>query len=243
MERRSVTDTRGDDNEIVKLLQGAARFKTDVAFCALFETGHSDANQVREGVSQFPRDMMVSSLMPNAEIHTARLTLRPYALTDIADLVRLAGAREVAATTLRIPHPYTEQDARDFIAANGGSSSPETRFAITRQNDGQFCGGIGFRVDEAQHHGELGYWLGVPYWGQGYATESARSMVDYGFDTLGLHRIYASYVTHNVASGRVLRKIGMRHEGLMREHVCKWGTFYDIDCYGILKADWEQLAR
>jgi RimJ/RimL family protein N-acetyltransferase len=168
--------------------------------------------------------------MPNAEIHTARLILRPYAPTDIEDLVRLAGASEVAATTLRIPHPYTEQDARDFIATCAGASSPETRFAITRKSDRHLCGGIGLRVNEAHHHAELGYWLGVPYWGQGYATESAQAVLHYGFETLGLHRVYASYVTHNVASGRVLRKIGMQHEGLMREHTCKWGTFYDIEC-------------
>jgi RimJ/RimL family protein N-acetyltransferase len=176
--------------------------------------------------------------MPSSELHTDRLILRPYALTDITDLVRLAGTREVAATTLRIPHPYTEQDARDFLA-KCAEPSAEPRFAITRRSDGQFCGGIGLRVDEAQHHAELGYWLGVPYWGQGYATESGRAVLDYGFDTLGLHRIYASYVTPNVASGRVLRKISMRHEGLMREHICKWGTFYDIECYGILKSDRE----
>jgi len=187
--------------------------------------------------------MILIIRMPSSEIHTARLILRPYASTDIDGLVRLAGAREVAATTLRIPHPYTERDARDFIAASAGASLPETRFAITRKNGGELCGGIGFRVDEAQHHAELGYWLGVPYWGQGYATESAQALLNYGFDTLSLHRIYASYVTHNVASGRVLRKIGMRHEGLMREHVCKWGTFYDIECYGMLKTDWEQSAR
>jgi RimJ/RimL family protein N-acetyltransferase len=175
--------------------------------------------------------------MPGSDLQTARLILRSYALSDIADLVRLAGAREVAATTLRIPHPYTEQDARDFISAHAGNSSPETRFAITRKSDGQLCGGIGLRVDDALHHAELGYWLGVPYWGQGFATESAQAVLNYGFDTLGLHRIYASYVTHNVASGRVLRKIGMRREGLMREHTCKWGKFYDIECYGVLNSD------
>jgi [ribosomal protein S5]-alanine N-acetyltransferase len=175
--------------------------------------------------------------MTGSELHTARLILRPYTPTDIDDLVRLAGAREVAATTLRIPHPYTEQDAREFIATYAGKSAPETRFAITQKSDGQLCGGIGLRLDEPQHHAELGYWLGVPYWGKGYATESAEAMLTYGFGTLALHRIYASYVTHNVASGRVLRKIGMRHEGLMRQHICKWGTFYDIECYGILKSD------
>lgn len=175
-------------------------------------------------------------MFPNL-IQTARLTLRSYTSADIPDLVRLAGAREVAATTLRIPHPYTEQDAKDFIEAYAAKTAPETRFAITVTSDGQLCGGIGLRVDAPHQHAELGYWLGVPYWGQGYATEAARAILEYGFQTLGLHRIYASYVPHNVASGRVLQKIGMRREGLMRSHICKWGEFQDLECYGMLKTD------
>ena len=170
-------------------------------------------------------------------IQTARLTLRSYTSADIPDLIHLAGTREVAATTLRIPHPYTEQDAKDFIEACAAKTAPETRFAITLSSDGQLCGGIGLRMDEPHQHAELGYWLGVPYWGQGYATEAARAVIQYGFETLGLHRIYASYVPHNVASGRVLQKIGMRHEGLMRSHIYKWGEFQDLECYGMLKTD------
>jgi len=172
-------------------------------------------------------------------LETDRLVLRIHREEDLSTLVQLAGAREVAATTLRIPHPYTEQDAREFIAnceadANAGRV---TRFAITRRGDGQFCGGIGLRLDHAHHHAELGYWLGVPFWGQGYATEAAHAVVDYGFDALGLHRIYASHFAPNVASGGVLRKIGMRHEGCHRGHICKWDKFYDLECYGMLKSD------
>ncbi|PYX25889.1 MAG: GNAT family N-acetyltransferase [Acidobacteria bacterium] len=168
---------------------------------------------------------------------TERLVLRPYSLSDVEPLVRLAGAREVAATTLRIPHPYTEQDAKNFIATCQASTGDEARFAITLRTDGQFCGGTGLLLDAAHHHAELGYWLGVPFWGQGYATEAARAVLDYGFDVLNLHRIYASYLTHNVASGGVLRKIGMRYEGCLRGHICKWDTFHDLECYGMLKGD------
>jgi [ribosomal protein S5]-alanine N-acetyltransferase len=175
--------------------------------------------------------------MPPSSLHTARLTLRSYTSADIPDLVRLAGSREVAATTLRIPHPYTEQDAKNFIDAFAANSGPETRFAITRKSDGQLCGGIGLRMDESHKHAELGYWLGVPYWRQGFATEAARAMITYGFETLDLHRIYASFVSTNIASGRVLQKIGMHREGLMRGHICKWGEFQDLECYGMLKTD------
>jgi [ribosomal protein S5]-alanine N-acetyltransferase len=177
--------------------------------------------------------------MSNDSIRTDRLILRPYASMDVADLVKFAGAREVAATTLRIPHPYTEDDARSFIATcqHEAQRGPITRFAITRTEDGQFCGGIGLRMEDDHRRAELGYWLGVPFWGNGYASEAARAMIDYGFDKLHLNRIYASYVTHNVASGRILQKIGMRYEGCLRNHIRKWDKYYDLECYGMLKTD------
>src|ERR1700757_2206306 len=124
---------------------------------------------------------------------TERLVLRPYSLSDVEPLVRLAGAREVAATTLRIPHPYTEQDARNFIATYQASAGDEARFAITLRTDGQFCGGAGLRLDAAHHHAELGYWLGVPFWGQGYATEAAPAALGYGVVGVELHPHSASF--------------------------------------------------
>ena len=175
--------------------------------------------------------------MNSQTLVTARLLLRPYSLSDVPALVCLAGAREVAATTLRIPHPYTEQDARDFIAKYQSEAGPEKRFAITLRADGELCGGVGLRVDPSHQHAELGYWLGLPFWGRGYATEAARAMLDYGFEVLNLHRIYASYFAHNDPSGGVLRKIGMRYEGCLRAHICKWGTFHDLECYGLLRTD------
>jgi RimJ/RimL family protein N-acetyltransferase len=180
--------------------------------------------------------------MPTLQFHTARLTLRAYAPTDIPALVRLAGAPEVAATTLRIPHPYTEENAQQFIATcqEDSATGTITRFAISLRENPELCGGVGLRLDEAHHHAELGYWLGVAFWGKGYATEAAQAMLDYGFDTLNLHRIYASYYPENVASGQVLRKIGMRREGLMRGHIFKWGQFHDLECYGMLKSDWNE---
>lgn len=179
-------------------------------------------------------------------LHTERLTLRPYAQSDIPALMPLIGAREVAATTLRIPHPYTESYAREFIATaeQGLANGTELRAAIilrgSSAESGALCGGIGLRIEADHRRAELGYWIGVPYWGNGYATEASRALVKYGFQTLGLHRIYASYLTHNTASAGVLKKIGMKHEGRQRAHILKWGEFHDIEMYGILASDVEQ---
>ncbi len=92
-------------------------------------------------------------------------------------------------------------------------------------------------IESDHRHAELGYWIGVPYWGNGYATEAATAMVKYGFGTLGLHRIFAGHFTNNPASAGVLRKIGMRHEGCQRAHILKWGKFLDLEMYGMLASD------
>lgn len=170
-------------------------------------------------------------------LETERLRIRPYTEADISELVPLVGAREVAATTLRIAHPYTNQDARDFLEL---AREPDKLWlAMTLRADGRQIGGIGLRIEQPHRHAELGYWLGVSYWGHGYATEASREMLRYGFEDLGLQRIFATHFQHNPASGRVLKKIGMRYEGCQREHLLKWGQFVDSELYGILRREWE----
>jgi ribosomal-protein-alanine N-acetyltransferase len=170
-------------------------------------------------------------------LETARLKLRPYTEADIPELLPLIGTREVAATTLRIAHPYTEQDAKAFLEL---SKDPDKLWlAITLRSDNRQIGGIGLRVDKQHQHADLGYWLGVPFWGRGYATEAGTEILRYGFETLALHRIFASHFKHNPASGRILKKIGMKYEGCQREHLLKWDRFLDSELYGILRREWE----
>jgi len=170
-------------------------------------------------------------------LETERLKLRPYEEADIPELVSLVNHREVAATTLRIAHPYTEQDARGFLKL--AQDPDKIWLAITLRGDGQQIGGVGLRVDREHEHAELGYWLGVAFWGQGYATEASREMLRYGFEDLKLHRIFASHFGHNPASGQVLRKLGLRYEGCQRQHLRKWDRFVDSELYGVLRQEWE----
>ena len=172
-------------------------------------------------------------------LQTERLILRLHAPSDIPALMPLIGAREVAATTLRIPYPYTEPDAQDFIAGTQEEllNGSGLRLGIILRESDTLCGGVGLRIEPDHRRAELGYWIGVPHWGKGYATEAARSMVKYGFETLHLHRIFASHFVNNSASARVLRKIGMRHEGSQRGHILKWGEFVDIEMYGMVTSD------
>ncbi|MCB2155611.1 GNAT family N-acetyltransferase [bacterium] len=184
----------------------------------------------------------VPRLQPSLE--TRRLILRPFALTDAPEVQTLAGEREIAETTLNIPFPYEDGLADQWIRTHRRDfeQGRVAIFAIVRQSDGLLIGAIGFVLTLNHGHGELGYWIGRPFWNKGYCSEAAEEMLRYGFEELNLHRIHAHHFTRNPASGRVMEKIGMQHEGRMREHVKKWDHFEDIEIYGILRSEFERRA-
>ena len=170
-------------------------------------------------------------------ISTPRLVLRRFTLEDAPLVQQMAGAREVALNTLLIPYPYPDGEAERWISGHDAAiERGDHAFAITA-NDA-LVGAIGLHAKTDHDCAEIGYWIGVPYWGRGYATEAARAVVEHGFTKLGLHRLYAMHFTRNPASGRVLQKIGMRHEGSLRHHLKKWGEYIDVEMYGILRDDW-----
>lgn len=169
-------------------------------------------------------------------LESSRLRLRPFSLADASDVQRLAGAREVAATTITVPHPYEDGLAEQWIATHGPAfvEGKSLTLAVTELESGALVGAVGLALTPQDHRAELGYWIGVPYWGRGYATEAARTMVQHGIRGLGLHRIVARHMAHNLASGRVMQKIGMTREGVLREHVFKWGRYVDLVVYAVL---------
>jgi RimJ/RimL family protein N-acetyltransferase len=176
--------------------------------------------------------------LPQPRLATARLLLRPFDPDDAPLVTRLAGDPAIAATTQNVPHPYEEGMAEAWIARHGpGWERGELAvYAVTEPGLG-LVGAVGLRIEPAHRRAELGYWIGVPYWGRGYATEAAAELVRLGFGTLGLNRIYATHLTRNPASGRVMVKLGMRLEGCRREHIFKSGRYEDIAEYGLLRAD------
>lgn len=112
-------------------------------------------------------------------------------------------------------------------------------YAIVLSQRDCLCGAIGLRIDIANIHAELGYWIGKPFWGRGYCTEAAQTLIRYGFTVLKLNRIYATHFVKNPASGRVMQKVGMAHEGCLRQHIWKWGKFEDVEQYGLLNSEWQ----
>jgi RimJ/RimL family protein N-acetyltransferase len=170
------------------------------------------------------------------DLRTARLLLRSLVREDVPAFVRLAGAKEIAATTIQIPHPYAEDDARSFLAKASEDflAGRSVSFAISVLPGDELCGAVGLHLADEHKRAELGYWIGAPFWGRGYATEAAMAAVALGFETLRLNRIYAQHFAGNTASQRVLEKIGMRHEGRSRQHIQKWNRFVDVENYGLL---------
>jgi RimJ/RimL family protein N-acetyltransferase len=154
---------------------------------------------------------------------------------------RLASDRDIAANTLFIPHPYEDGVAEEWIKTHPAAfaEGKGIHCAIVLRVAGELCGAIGLTIGNDNDKAALGYWMGKPYWGQGYCTEAARAIVQYGFETIGLHRIYSTHFSNNLASGRVMQKIGMTYEGCLRQHTLKWGNYEDVKLYGILKSDWQ----
>ncbi|HYK04222.1 MAG TPA: GNAT family protein [Thermoanaerobaculia bacterium] len=174
-------------------------------------------------------------------LRTSRLILRPFQDTDAPAVQRLASAREVALNTLTVPHPYPDGAAEAWIVAQRDEFENGMLHNFAAAAGEELIGSIGLMM-KGERIAEIGYWIGVPYWGRGYASEAAAELIRHGFEDLGLERIYAGYYARNEASGRVLQKLGMVYEGTMRRHVCKWGEYLDVVCYGLLRDEWLSSA-
>jgi RimJ/RimL family protein N-acetyltransferase len=176
--------------------------------------------------------------MARPVLHTSRFILRPFTEDDIPEVARLAGDRRIAEFTVNVPHPYSEDDARTWIGthADGFEKGTLVNFAITDREAGALIGSVGLVVNRAHRRAELGYWVAVAHWNRGVATEAALAVLRYAFEELDLIRVEAMHLSDNVASGRVMEKIGMVREGVRRKH---WKRRFaegydDIEFRGIL---------
>ena len=181
-----------------------------------------------------------------AHMETGRLLLRQFALSDAADLLAYADDAEWVRYQVNVPHPFTGRDAAEFVRrfADPASWSTQPMFAMVLE--GKVVGQVYLHFDRADtqnERAELGYMLSRGLWGKGLATEAAGAVVDWGFMAKNLHRVYAYCDPRNIASWRVMEKIGMQREGLFRQHL-KWnGEYRDALYYGILRSEWHRLDR
>jgi ribosomal-protein-alanine N-acetyltransferase len=182
---------------------------------------------------------------PRPTIESERLRLRPFTMDDAPAVERFAGRYEVARTLLAMPHPYPEGAAQQWIAKHEGQwrSGSELLLAMTERSNGEFLGAFAFKFDPPHRNAEAGYWLRYDRWGEGLTTEAFRASVVWGFEALGLHRIFARHMAGNPASGAVMRKAGLVHEGTLRQHCWKDGVAHDFHVYGLLRQEYLAARR
>ena len=178
--------------------------------------------------------------MMNMRLETERLVLRSVVLEDAPRIHELVSDRQISATITSIPHPYPENQAREWLESvlNSEDEGRELLFGIIRKTDELFMGLISIDAGGQHDSSEVGYWIGVDYWGKGYMTEALVRIIQYGFEDLGLNRIYATHFHDNPASGRVMQKAGMTYEATMRQKVKKWDAYKDLLYYGILREEY-----
>ena len=172
---------------------------------------------------------------------TERLALRELRDSDAAAIATGAGDRRVAQYLIQVPSPYPVSLAKRWVIGRREwwELGRGVTLAVTRRDEpDRLLGTVSLRRYARDRRAELGYWLAVPAWGQGIATEAVRALVDFGFRELVLARIYAQVIAGNQASMRVLEKLGMVHEGTKRQHVRKGHRLHDVVLYGLLRGEW-----
>lgn len=194
------------------------------------------------------------------EIETQRLLLRPLRRSDVAVIAELAADVGVASMTARIPHPYTLAHAEAFVAEalEAGADGANPLFGplgIERRPDGVMPDGLA--SDPASSDGvvlgcigltqrpaavaEIGYWVGRPYWGQGYATEAARALIDHAFASGEVGAVEGSTRVINDASRRVLERCGLRYVNSGLASAPARGGALPVDYFRLGRRDWDSL--
>lgn len=172
------------------------------------------------------------------ELRGAKTILRPLALDDVEPISRYANNIHVWRNLgERMPHPYSEQDGRNFVEMVIGSESADAIFAITADGEAIGCVGVEPLDDVWRKTARVGYWIGEPYWGRGIATEALTLASDYAFDHLDLIRLEAGVYAHNKASVRVLEKAGYVFEANLRARVIKEDRVIDELIYAKVRPE------
>jgi ribosomal-protein-alanine N-acetyltransferase len=179
-------------------------------------------------------------------IQTGRLVLRDLQEDDWQAVNSYASDPEVVR--YMDWGPNTEDDTKIFIQRSIANQKERPRrdytLALVLKPDDRLIGGCGIRVsDPDNREGWIGYCLNRHFWGQGYATETAQGLLRFGFDRLDLHRIFATCDPENVASARVLEKVGMKREGHLRERKWAKGKWRDSLMYAILDHEWKRIGK
>lgn len=172
----------------------------------------------------------------NITMTTNRLLLRLFQKSDAGAVTKLCNNYNIYKNTLYLPYPYQLKDALSWIEQhhNNLDANKLYEFAVTDKESRELYGAIALSNNQKSNNGEMAYWIGEEYWGNGYATEAGLAIVQFAFEEKKYHKVFARHFNSNPASGRVLQKLGMKKEGILIEHVKKENQYEDLVYYGIV---------
>lgn len=173
---------------------------------------------------------------------TRRFLYRPAGMQDATTMVKHLSNPLISKTTLHIPHPYTHADAETWIARNAKEIAAGTAytFVIIPKGKKNMIGAIGLHLTAEHSRAEAGYWVAVPHWNKGIATEALGGILKYGFEVLRLNKIFATHIPENAASGSVMVKSGMTKEGTLRSHYKKERKYITVIQYAITRREYKK---
>ncbi len=181
----------------------------------------------------------------NLKLEGARVVLRPLVMEDAKSLQENINDPDIYRYTLTIPHPYEMSHAEWWInhIQERIKESKAYELGIELKENGKIVGGMGLcKIDPKHDVAEVGYWLGKKYWGKGITTEALELLLDFAFNELKLHRVYAYTFIDNIGSQRVLEKCGFTREGRRKEAIKKNGKYYDNFMFGLVSSDYVKKA-
>ena len=172
-------------------------------------------------------------------LETERLTLRRPTLADVRAIARLANERRIAENTRRLPHPYSQDHAVEFVRAMGADRR-ESVFLVEHNHSPIGMVGIDWREPDAP---ELAYWLGVEHWGQGFGTEAARAVIDFTFEEFGVEHLISGARVANPSSRNILEKCGFQWSGVELHRFEALGSSTPVDRFRLSRSVWSSLKN
>jgi RimJ/RimL family protein N-acetyltransferase len=172
-------------------------------------------------------------------LETERLLLRRPTLADVKAITRLANDRRIAENTRRLPHPYSQDHAIEFVR-NAASDNRGAVFLIESNFVPIGVVGVDWREPDAP---ELGYWLGVEHWGQGFGTEAARAVIDFTFEEFEVEHLVAGARVSNPSSRNILEKCGFQWSGVELHRFEALGSSTPVDCFRLARSVWSSLKN
>ncbi|AMM94675.1 acetyltransferase [Peribacillus simplex] len=175
----------------------------------------------------------------NKTITSKRLVLRLFQKSDAVAVTKLCNNYNIYKNTLYLPYPYSIEDALSWIEhhLDNFNTNKSYEFAITDKESEELYGAIALSNNQKFNNGEIAYWIGEKFWGNGYATEAAQAILHFAFEEKQYHKVFARYFHSNPASGRVMQKLGLKKEGILIDHVRKENRFEDLVYYGIINSE------